>query len=128
MKQIAACTFALSLATAPVTAQDSAEGSDLMQQGAELLLRGLMSEMEPAIDDLRTMMEDFGPAMEAFASEMGPVLAEMLAKIDDIKHYEQPEFLPNGDIIIRRSPDAPDWDRPEVAPEATPEEGAEIEL
>jgi len=117
MRHIAPIAVALSLSTAPVFAQDTEEGVDLMQEGAELLLRGLMNEMEPAIDDLRGMMEEFGPAMQLFADEMGPVLAEMLSKIDDIKNYEQPEFLPNGDIIIRRSPDAPTWDAPEVEPE-----------
>ncbi|SEW23976.1 hypothetical protein SAMN04488515_1780 [Cognatiyoonia koreensis] len=124
MKQIAAFALALSLVTAPATAQEAEEGVDLMQEGAELLLRGLMNEMEPAIDDLKGLMEEFGPAVRLFADEMGPVLAEMLSKIDDIKHYEQPEFLPNGDIIIRRSPDAPPWE----APDMTPDENEEIEL
>jgi len=83
-----------------------------------------MNEMEPAIDDLKGMMEEFGPAMQLFADEMGPVLSEMLSKIDDIKYYEQPEFLPNGDIIIRRSPDAPAWE----APDPAPNEDGQIEL
>lgn len=125
MKHIIGLTLALSVAAVPVFAQEQEEdGATLMQEGAELLLRGLMSEMEPAIDDLRGMMEEFGPAMQAFASEMGPVLAEMLSKIDDIKHYEQPEFLPNGDIIIRRAPDAPPWEAP--APDVG--EDGEVEL
>ena len=123
MKQIVAYTLALSLAAAPGFAQDDEEGLDLMQEGAELLLRGLMNEMEPAIDDLRGMMEEFGPAMQLFADEMGPVLSEMLRRVDDIRNYEQPEFLPNGDIIIRRSPDAPPWDVPESA-----EDDGQIEL
>lgn len=124
MKHIIALTLSLSFAAAPTFAQEEEDGVDLMQEGAELLLRGLMNEMEPAIDDLKGMMEEFGPAMQLFADEMGPVLADMLSKIDDIKHYEQPEFLPNGDIIIRRSPDAPVWD----APEAEPDEDGQIEL
>jgi len=124
MKQIAACAIALSLAFSPASAQDEEEGLDLMQEGAQMLLRGLMSEMEPAIDDLTEMMEEFGPAMQMFADEMGPVLSEMLSKIDDIRHYEQPEFLPNGDIIIRRSPDAPPWEAPVV----TDDDTGEVEL
>lgn len=99
---------------APVGAEDTEDGINLIEEGAQLLLRGLMSEMEPAIDDFRGMMEEFGPKMQLFADEMGPVLGEMLNRIDDIRHYEQPEFLPNGDIIIRRSPDAPLWQEPEV--------------
>lgn len=124
MKHIIALTLSLSFSAAPSFAQDEEDGVDLMQEGAELLLRGLMNEMEPAIDDLKGMMEEFGPAMQLFADEMGPVLADMLSKIDDIKHYEQPEFLPNGDIIIRRSPNAPIWD----APETEPEEDGQIDL
>jgi len=85
MKQIVAFTLALSLFSAPAVAQDEEEGIDLMQEGAELLLRGLMNEMEPAIDDL--------------------------------------EFLPNGDIIIRRSPDAPPWDA-----DVEDEDNGQIEL
>ena len=98
MKQIAAFALALGLSTAPAIAEDKEEGLNLMQEGAELLLRGLMNDMEPAIDDLRN--------------------------VDDIRHYEQPEFLPNGDIIIRRSPDAPLW----RAPEAQEDPSGEIEL
>lgn len=124
MKHIIALTLSLSFSAAPSFAQDEEDGVDLMQEGAELLLRGLMNEMEPAIDDLKGMMEEFGPAMQLFADEMGPVLADMLSKIDDIKHYEQPEFLPNGDIIIRRSPNAPIWD----APETEPDEDGQIDL
>jgi hypothetical protein len=124
MKQIAAFALALGLSTAPAIAEDKEEGLNLMQEGAELLLRGLMNDMEPAIDDLRGMLEEFGPAMELFAQEMGPVLSEMLRNVDDIRHYEQPEFLPNGDIIIRRSPDAPLW----RAPEAQEDPSGEIEL
>lgn len=124
MKHIIALTLSLSFSAAPTFAQDEEDGVDLMQEGAELLLRGLMNEMEPAIDDLKGMMEEFGPAMQLFADEMGPVLADMLSKIDDIKHYEQPEFLPNGDIIIRRSPNAPIWD----APETEPDEDGQIDL
>ena len=117
MKQIVVCAIALSLTLSPALAQDEEDGLDLMQEGAQILLRGLMSEMEPAIGDLTEMMEEFGPAMQLFADEMGPVLSEMLSRIDDIRHYEQPEFLPNGDIIIRRSPDAPAWDAPGISDE-----------
>ena len=123
MKHLAFIPLALVLMAQPVVAQESTdEGFDLMEEGAKLLLRGLMDEMEPAIDDMRSMMEEFGPAMEAFATELGPVLAEMLRQVDNLKYYDQPEFLPNGDIVIRRKPDAPVWTPPE------PEPGTEIEL
>jgi hypothetical protein len=44
-----------------------------------------------------------------FVREMGPGLAAFLNSVDDVRHYELPEFLPNGDIILRRKPDAPVW-------------------
>ena len=54
------------------------------------VLRGLMDEMRPALED----------AIRMFQS---------LEAIDDPRNYDLPEFLPNGDIIIRRKPDAPPY-------------------
>ena len=125
MKHIIACIFALGLAAAPATAQedvspDAGDGFSLMEEGARLLMRGLMTEMEPAIDDLREGFADMGPAFAEFAQSVGPAFADLLNQVDDFSNYEAPEFLPNGDIIVRRKPDAPAW-------EPDPETG-EIEL
>ncbi|MEY1556233.1 hypothetical protein AB3Y40_11415 [Yoonia sp. R2331] len=116
MKQIA-CALALTLSAASASAQDTDEGLDLMEEGAKLLLRGLMTEMEPALRELEDFADEVGPAMKLLADEMGPALAELMAQIDDIRNYDPPEILPNGDIIIRRRPDAPVY-----------EPGEEIEL
>ena len=131
MKQlILAAALPLTLAlTPPAFAQDEAnpeidEGFSLMEEGARLLFRGLMDEVEPAIDDFTGMAEDMAPALEMLATEMGPALVELFEGIDSITHYEPPEILPNGDIIIRRSPDAPLY----IPPEEAMEEGAEVEL
>ncbi len=78
-----------------------------MEEGARLLLRGLMSEVEPTLDEFTGMIDEMGPALQAFADEMGPAILHLIDLIDDARHYEQPEILPNGDIIIRRSVDAP---------------------
>lgn len=94
------------LIAAPAVAED--EGFSLMEEGAQMILRGLRQQMEPAMDDLQSMVEEFGPAMDQFATELGPILADLLQKADDLTNYEQPEVLPNGDIIIRRKPDAPE--------------------
>ncbi len=67
------------------------EGVGLMQQGAEMLLRGLMANMEPALKDM-------GEAV----AEMEPKLRELMAIVDDITNYHPPELLENGDILIRR--------------------------
>ncbi len=114
MKQIAALTLALGLVVTPAMAEDhvapeTEDGFNLMEEGARMLMRGLMAEMEPAIKDLREGLEEMGPAFAEFARSVGPALAELFNQVDDFRNYEAPEFLPNGDIIIRRSPDAPVW-------------------
>lgn len=111
MKNIAALTLALGLCVTPAMAQDGEvqEGFNLMEEGARLLMRGLMSEMEPAISELRGSLEEMAPVIGEFAREMGPAFAEFLGQVDDFRHYQAPEFLPNGDIIIRRDPGAPIW-------------------
>lgn len=112
MKHLIAPMLALALILSPATAQETEteEGFDLMEEGAKLLLRGLMTEMEPALRELEDMAEDIGPAMRLLADEMGPALAELMSKIDDIRNYDPPELLPNGDIIIRRRVEAPPFE------------------
>ena len=126
MKQhISALVLAL-LVAQPAFAQqtpdapaDDDDGFSLMEEGARMIMRGLMTEMEPALDDMREAMDAFGPAFAEFAGSIGPAFADLLNRVDDIRNYEAPEFLPNGDIIIRRKPDAPEW---------LPDEGGEIDL
>jgi len=96
MKHLAAITLAACLAMSPATAGNDdkgemGEGLNLMEEGAKILLRGLMTEMEPAFKDLKGLAE-----------EMAPALAELQDMIGDFTHYHAPEVLPNGDIIIRR--------------------------
>ncbi len=127
--------LALLLAASPIAAQEATpapeedgEGFSLMQEGARLLFEGLMDEMEPTLRDLEGMTEEMAqqlePALEFLSTEIGPAFMALVARIDDMRNYEMPEFLENGDIIIRRSPDAPPFVPP--APEETPE--GEIEL
>lgn len=118
MKHILNVVFALSLITTPALAQTTVpepeQGRDLMEEGAKLLLRGLLSEMAPAIDELQNFAEDFGPRLQLFTQEMGPAFADLMDQVDDLAHYEAPIFLSNGDIIMRRRENAPDF-RPEGA-------------
>jgi hypothetical protein len=107
--------IALCLLTAPALAEEvtpapEAEGFSLMQEGAKLVLRGLMSEMEPALDEMGKALSDMEPALR----ELGPKFQQLIAMIDDFKNYDAPEMLPNGDIIIRRN--APLLPKPEFAP------------
>lgn len=78
----------------PAPGSDLEQGFDLLGEGARLLFRGLMAEMEPAL-------EEMGEQLKA----MEPMLRSLAEMIGDIRHYEAPEKLPNGDIIIRRKPD-----------------------
>lgn len=96
MKQIAAFPLAVLLALSPAVADnvdkpEVGEGLILMEEGAKLLLRGLLSEMEPALDDLQNL-----------ADEMGPAFEELQEMFGDLTNYHAPEVMPNGDIIIRR--------------------------
>ena len=100
-------TTGLPLAAQEVENSETEDGLSLMERGAKLLLRGLREEMEPAIEDLKGMGEEMSDTMAQWGAQMGPALADLMTRIDDIRNYEAPEILPNGDIIIRRKPDAP---------------------
>lgn len=100
MKQLAAFSVVACLALSPTVSSVAAETEDkgevgeglsLMEEGAKLLLRGLMDEMEPALEDL-----------QGLADEMVPAFAELMGMIGDFTNYHAPEVLPNGDVIIRR--------------------------
>jgi len=112
MKQFIAITALIITTGLPLAAQEvenseTEDGLSLMEQGAKLLLRGLLEEMEPAIEDLKGMGEEMSDKMAEWGAQMGPALADLMTRIDDMRNYDAPEILPNGDIIIRRKPDAP---------------------
>lgn len=127
-----ALILSLSLAT-PAVAQEAApkgeaaEGFSLMEEGARLLLRGLMREMEPALDEMGEALRGLEPGMR----ELGPRLRQLVDLMGDVANYEAPERLGNGDILIRRKPGAPPPPAlpdplPESPPEARPEAGPEV--
>ncbi len=70
---------------------DVEEGMSLLEQGAQLVLRGMLSEMEPALDDMARALE-----------EAKPMLDDLMTMMGEVQNYHAPEMLPNGDIIIRR--------------------------
>jgi hypothetical protein len=98
MRQVC-LALALTLAAVPAMAQDdnpsAEEGFSLLEEGAKIIMRSFLDEMEPAMKGLK---EGMGEAME----KMGPALKALVAQIDDIRNYHPPEMLPNGDIILRR--------------------------
>jgi hypothetical protein len=97
----------LSLSFAPVAAQEAAPeddfGKSLIEQGAKMLLRGLMSEAEPMLDEMGRSLREMEPALR----EMGPKLKVLFDLMGDAANYEVPERMPNGDILIRRKMGAP---------------------
>ena len=112
--------LASALLAAPAVAQDVApdlpeeETPGLMQRGAEMFLRGLMNEMGPSLREMESALKD-----------VQPEIRKLLALVDDLRNYQAPERLPNGDILIRRKPDAP----PLVAPDGpTPPKEGEVDL
>jgi hypothetical protein len=128
MRQVPAIALALVLAGAPPLSAQTAEeeGSSLMEEGARLFLRGLMEELDPAIGELEGIAEEIEPAFREMARQMGPAFAEIMATIDNIRFYEAPVILENGDILIRRRADAPPYEPAE--PEPADGSGDEIEL
>jgi hypothetical protein len=82
---LAISILAAGLAIAP--AYGGSEDRPLSEQLDEAF-RGLMEQMKPALDEFLGTLE-------------------VLEGIDSIEHYQRPEILPNGDIIIRRREDAP---------------------
>ncbi|MGB3177354.1 MAG: hypothetical protein WBC68_16695 [Albidovulum sp.] len=99
MKTIANAFAVLIFASATAVAQaddkTAEEGFSLLEEGAKIILRSMMDEVEPTLKELQ---EEFGGAL----SQMGPMLKDMAEMIGDIRNYEAPEQLPNGDIILRR--------------------------
>jgi hypothetical protein len=116
MKHVILTALMLSLA-APAAAQEEdgsvRDGLDLLGEGMGLILEGLMEDMRPMLEEARPFFEE----------EVVPLLQRMGELVDDLSYYELPERLPNGDIIICRSEDAPPF---EPAPEVG--EDGEVEL
>ena len=67
-------------------------------------LRQLLDDLKPALDEMFRLMENF-------------------EGVDDPRHYQLPEVLPNGDIIIRRRPDAPPFKAPQRKEDPEDDEG-----
>ncbi len=97
MKRFAILAF-VALLSLPVSAQtdgpengDIGEGVDLLGEGARQLFRGLVDRVQPSLRDLARDLQE---------------LNWNGIKIEDLDDYNSPEMLPNGDIILRRKPEA----------------------
>ena len=94
----------------PATPPES-DGFSLMEEGARLLFQGLMSDMEPALNEMGKALDEMEPVLR----DLGPQMAELVEMIGDFRNYEPPVQLPNGDILIRRKPEAPVPDAPDAS-------------
>ena len=88
----------------PAFAEEPADpGPSLMEQGMQLMLKGLMTEMAPAFDEMDKSLKEVQPLLQ----DLGPKFAELLTLMGDLRNFEAPVVLPNGDILIRRKPGLP---------------------
>ena len=82
----------------PMPNEDS--GGSVFERGMESFMQNMLKEAEPHLERLG---RDLGDAVNS----LRPVLGDIGALMDDVKNYQAPERLENGDILIRRRADAP---------------------
>ncbi|PJE29091.1 hypothetical protein SAMN06297129_1034 [Pseudooceanicola antarcticus] len=118
MKQLLAIPLcALLLSPLPALAQDDpapepesgSENSQLMREGLRLLFEGLSGGLDETLEDMGEAASEAAPKLRDFVARMGPALIEALGKVGDLANYEAPVVLPNGDILIKRKDEAPDY-------------------
>ena len=79
---------------------DTEPGGDLFERGLENFMQNMLKEAEPHLDKL-------GRGLGDTVNSLRPVLGDIGTLMDDVKNYQAPERLENGDILIRRRADAP---------------------
>ncbi len=89
---------------APPPEAKGAPLAPLFERFAEELMREALRDIQP---ELERFMAELEPELQRLMAEIMPRLQELANRVDSLRHYQMPEMLPNGDIIIRRSPGAP---------------------
>lgn len=107
---LVAPTLALALMLSqPALAQEAPPAPEqeqgLVDWAMSWIFGNVEQELAPTLDDMRALAEQFGPAI-------APAFERMMALVDDMTNYEMPVMLENGDILIRRKPDAPKVEPP----------------
>lgn len=93
----------------PGTPQAGADNTTKMRDGLRLLFEGLSGGLDETLDGMDEAARDAAPKLRDFVARMGPALIEALGKVGDLANYEAPVVLPNGDILIKRKEEAPDY-------------------
>lgn len=100
---------ALALLATPALAQEAPK--DTPAPDTEEEQHALPPFLQDWADRTEDLMKEFkekvGPEMEKMMAEIMPELERLGEAVGGLSNYQMPEFLPNGDIIIRRKPDAP---------------------
>lgn len=104
--------------TMPDPGRETDQGISLLEEGAKLLLRGLMSEVEPGLKELEGAVREIGPQIGTQMEALGPQLRELTRMMKDVTNYEMPVMLENGDILIRRKAPLSDEERREELPQS----------
>ena len=71
-----------------------------------MFLHGLLQQLPSVLKDLGAFSGPLEPSLRSYTLEMAPYLRGFLQQVEDWSVYDQPRVLPNGDIILRRKPDA----------------------
>ena len=97
-----ALPFALMLVFASPALAENQTPNDLSPnfgEGANQLFGDLLNDLAPLFEGMEELGNDLG-------EEIGPLLDDLNSSIaegfEGLNAYHPPEFLPNGDIIIRR--------------------------
>ena len=91
------------LATGPAAAQtadEPEEGLSLIERGIGMIFRQFWQDAGPEVEGLT---RDLSGTM----TRLAPALQDLGVLVDDIRNYDTPERLENGDIVIRRRAGAP---------------------
>lgn len=97
----------------PPMQSDEAPRNTLPDDGAtedgnrDPIERGMGSFLENLLRDMGPELDQFGQDMSGAFENLTPMLRDLRMQIDDLRNYQAPERLENGDIIIRRKADAP---------------------
>ncbi|WP_187792053.1 hypothetical protein [Paracoccus amoyensis] len=94
-------SLALAQEWTPPQADSQGEGESNWMDG---IMGGVLNNL---LNDVAPEMGQVEDGMAGIAGKLGPVLADLATQIDDLRNYQMPERLENGDIILRRKADAP---------------------